>query len=417
MPTLGERIRLLRKERKLTLDALAGDRMSKGMLSLIENNKAKPSMESLSYIAERLGVPSSELLEEVSANELRNILEQAEELTGVSIFSDKLDESRRKLMELIAPYAERLGTGYESARLLELYGRALHALGKNGWEEPTAKAAEIYDRLNITARRAAIGIFRAQTLFTQHEYAEALAVLLEERKAIESRGTFIEPMTRLDFDYLEAVLYYAVGGQEEAARVMDRALKFSREKGLYYRMSDWYRLAAIDALMSGKPADYAHYMKKLRQYADFADDEETTGFIKFLAVHELNSYEGRPEAALSLLQEEGLYAEDGSVFRNAIHSPFFALESGKALSSLGRHEEAVERFGQMDVRYDLIHHPIDLSLFLEGDAYLTESLWALGRHEEAAEIIRRAYDRTKPLIDTPYKDRVRLAYDRIIGGK
>ena len=72
--TLGERIRKLRKQQKLTLEALAGNELTKGMLSLIENNKANPSMESLTYIAKRLGVEVSELLEEVSTQELREVL-------------------------------------------------------------------------------------------------------------------------------------------------------------------------------------------------------------------------------------------------------------------------------------------------------------------------------------------------------
>ena len=77
--TLGERIRSLRKQRKMTLEALAGDQLTKGMLSLIENNKANPSMESLSYIAEQLGVEMSELLEEVNTQELREVLENRRE--------------------------------------------------------------------------------------------------------------------------------------------------------------------------------------------------------------------------------------------------------------------------------------------------------------------------------------------------
>ena len=59
LSTLGERIRTIRKQRKMTLDALAGEQMTKAMMSYIENNKANPSMESLSYIAERLGVKVS----------------------------------------------------------------------------------------------------------------------------------------------------------------------------------------------------------------------------------------------------------------------------------------------------------------------------------------------------------------------
>jgi len=50
---LGERIRAIRKLKKMTLEALAGDQLTKGMLSQIENNKARPSMDSLEYIGTR----------------------------------------------------------------------------------------------------------------------------------------------------------------------------------------------------------------------------------------------------------------------------------------------------------------------------------------------------------------------------
>ena len=60
----------MRKQQEFTLDALAG---TEACLSLIENNKANPSMESLNYIAGRLGVEVSELLEEVSTQELRKV--------------------------------------------------------------------------------------------------------------------------------------------------------------------------------------------------------------------------------------------------------------------------------------------------------------------------------------------------------
>ena len=80
--TLGERIRKIRKQQKLTLEGLAGKGLTKGMLSLIENNKANPSMESLKYISGRLGVEVSELLEEVSTQVLQKILESAEMLSN-----------------------------------------------------------------------------------------------------------------------------------------------------------------------------------------------------------------------------------------------------------------------------------------------------------------------------------------------
>ena len=75
LSTLGERIRTIRKQRKMTLDSLAGEQMTKAMMSYIENNKANPSMESLSYIAERLGVKVSELLEDVNPSEVTGFIE------------------------------------------------------------------------------------------------------------------------------------------------------------------------------------------------------------------------------------------------------------------------------------------------------------------------------------------------------
>ncbi|MCT4573638.1 helix-turn-helix domain-containing protein, partial [Bacillus thuringiensis] len=54
MATLGEKIKTLRKEKKLTQTELVGSELTKSMLSQIENGKATPSMKTLQYIAEKL---------------------------------------------------------------------------------------------------------------------------------------------------------------------------------------------------------------------------------------------------------------------------------------------------------------------------------------------------------------------------
>ena len=55
---LGEKIRELRKARGLTQKELAGERITRNMLSLIESGSASPSVPTLIYLAERLGVPA-----------------------------------------------------------------------------------------------------------------------------------------------------------------------------------------------------------------------------------------------------------------------------------------------------------------------------------------------------------------------
>lgn len=59
---IGERIRELRISKLMTQSELAGDRITRNMLSCIENGSANPSLSTVLYIAGRLGVPAGFLL-------------------------------------------------------------------------------------------------------------------------------------------------------------------------------------------------------------------------------------------------------------------------------------------------------------------------------------------------------------------
>lgn len=60
--TLGEKLRKARIQRGLTQKQLAGDMMTRNMLSKIENGAANPSVRTLSYLAEQLDLPVGELM-------------------------------------------------------------------------------------------------------------------------------------------------------------------------------------------------------------------------------------------------------------------------------------------------------------------------------------------------------------------
>ena len=60
--TIGEKIKKTRKEQGMTQRELCGDVITRNMLSRIENNAALPSLETLTYIASRLGIPAGFLL-------------------------------------------------------------------------------------------------------------------------------------------------------------------------------------------------------------------------------------------------------------------------------------------------------------------------------------------------------------------
>ena len=61
---IGERIRELRISKLMTQAELAGDRITRNMLSCIENGSANPSLSTVLYIAGRLNVPAGFLLAE-----------------------------------------------------------------------------------------------------------------------------------------------------------------------------------------------------------------------------------------------------------------------------------------------------------------------------------------------------------------
>ncbi|MBQ4071758.1 MAG: helix-turn-helix transcriptional regulator [Clostridia bacterium] len=59
---LGEKIKTARKMRKLTQKSLAGDKITRNMISRIESGIANPSLDTLKYLARKLSLPLAYLL-------------------------------------------------------------------------------------------------------------------------------------------------------------------------------------------------------------------------------------------------------------------------------------------------------------------------------------------------------------------
>lgn len=398
---LGERIRELRKKKKMTLEALAGEELTKGMLSLIENNKAKPSMESLAYIAERLGVEMAELLEEVSTQELHGTLDNAEKL-----FNSETPDKNKQLIALIEPFIDKLTQGYESARLLDIYSRSLYRENHEGWEEYSERAARMYDDMNLTAKRVSISIFWAMNRFVAHDYAESLKILLRERAKIETTHAYIDPMTRLDLDYTEAILHFAVGNSESATRVMENAITFSKENRIFYRINDLYRLAAFHAWMIKDLEKEDYYFLKLRQYGEFADDLMSTLFYDLNIIMtqiENHEYTDALKAINKYLSEPKM--ED--IFYN-----WYLLEKGKALYCMGHFLEAIAIFDKVELP-DYAHHPFDLSNFYEMDTYKALCYLELGNMDKVLHFAEMAVKNFKAMPHTPYKDFAEETFEKI----
>ncbi|KIX33668.1 XRE family transcriptional regulator [Burkholderia pseudomallei] len=79
MPTLGEKIRTLRKRQGLTLDQLALQvSASKSSIWELENKeKARPSADRIAAIAQALGVTSAYLLDDTQTEPSRKVADEA----------------------------------------------------------------------------------------------------------------------------------------------------------------------------------------------------------------------------------------------------------------------------------------------------------------------------------------------------
>ncbi|MEK3955040.1 helix-turn-helix domain-containing protein [Psychrobacillus sp. FSL K6-1464] len=406
MSTLGERIRTLRKQQKMTLEALAGTELTKGMLSLIENNKANPSMESLNYIASQLGVEVTELLEEISGQELRKVLDQAELLfnTKYEVLTDELEQ----VINLIEPYLPKLTQGYEAARLLELYGRCLSLSSPSDSVVLLKRVSKMYEDLHLITKKADIGRYLALIPFMSHKYQKALDILLEERTKLEANIFWIDPLSRMDYDYLEAVLYFAVGKKEDAIRMMNEAIQYCNEHKIFKQIDNLFRLAAAQAMMDEDIEKKDYYLKKLEAYSEFSDDEDSKVFIHYANIHYLNTFKKAYIEADALHNKFYLDLINFKLF-----APYFLLERGKTLYGLGRFKEALEKFDEVKIP-EVTHHPIDLSIFYEKDAYIALCYLELNQVKKAVGAVKVAIGNIKEMPDTPYKTFIQNIYEKVM---
>lgn len=403
MASLGERIRKLRKEKGLTLQALAGTELSKGMLSLIENGKANPSMESLSYIAKRLDIDKNELLEEVSTIELRNLLQQVESL--YLKLRDEVTATLNKIIELVQPYSDKLPYRYESARLLEIYSRSLYYMKQDGWQVYLEQAEEMYEGLHLMNNSADIQLFRAMLKFNEHDYAESLKMLEHSRNVFEERGIVLDALKKLDFDFSEAVLHFAIGKDEDALKIISEAIDYSKEHQIFYKIDALYRVSAFHAILRNDDKRKDYYVNKLRIFADFTDDIKIDITLDLLEAHYLNSFKHDYEKALQIIDKNlDKYGEE-EAFQ-------FFIEKGKSLYGMGMLNEALPWLENHKL-YEFMHHPYDLLMNYEKDAYMALIYEQQGQHQLAVKHAEIAKNNAEPMPDLPYRKFIMDVYNQI----
>lgn len=96
--TLGQRIKEARLEKQLTQQELVGEYITRNMLSKIENDSATPSVRTLEYLADRLGLSPGEFLSDDAPHSENGIDELEKLLDGEpDEFFRRLPAEKRKL--------------------------------------------------------------------------------------------------------------------------------------------------------------------------------------------------------------------------------------------------------------------------------------------------------------------------------
>ena len=219
---LSQKLKQARLDAGLSQKALCGDRITRNMLSQIENGSARPSMDTLRYLAGQLGKPLSYFLED-----------------------DAVTSLNQELME--------------QARSAEP-SDALHLLGQYQAPDPT------FDRERWLLE-ALTCLTLAEDALNQKKPAYAKNLL--ERAAVAGSRT---PYYTQDNERRRLLLLHAAGEHGLAAQLPDLTPELLLRAEDALLLQDFPRCAALLAVVTGQTLLW-HYLKARmhfaqQQYAD-----------------------------------------------------------------------------------------------------------------------------------------------------
>ncbi|KMK76211.1 helix-turn-helix domain-containing protein [Alkalihalobacillus pseudalcaliphilus] len=382
--TLGSRIRQIRKHQKKTLTDIAGNHLTKGMLSLIENDKAQPSMDSLHHIAKVLGVEINTLLEEHSIYDLRKMILNAHELYKNRAFNE--------VIQLLEPYlsVEKVHS-YELATLATVYAKSLYMEKDKGWQDYLQLAESYFQSMHLYNEIAPLDLFKIAIFMWEKKYDQSLAYLREKRQEYEDAHIELDIIHELGFRYHEVGCLIFVGEIEEALSKVDENIIYQTKHKHFYRMDEYYRIAIIFSMIDQQEERMIHYLTKLDLLCDLFEDKNMIGFSLFLKAHIYNEYYHDYTKALTFTDELQKLFDDDVLYIEE-------LETGKALYGLGQYEKALLSFKDLEQKDLGSLLELDQSLLVPRYSYQALCYEKLGDHTKAVTLAKKAQVEMKKLI-------------------
>ncbi|MBG9456009.1 XRE family transcriptional regulator [Lysinibacillus sphaericus] len=399
MNELGQRIKKLRIEKGMTLVELTGNKMSKGMLSMIENGRANPSMDSLKFIAHQLGCDLQYLLGSPTPDELKNLFNILEEE-----YEKNNDEQIINLTQNI--FDQQFPISLESARILEISGRTVMKSDEKNGEMLIDRAISIYDRLSLYSHCLAVKLYVVEHHAKKGEYLNALNMLRNVRKEYDEKAKVIDMLVKLEANYVEMVLLFGIGEYKSGKEKLNQLIVMAKKRMVYYKMDNIFRIAAFQALLHNDENDYAYFIKKSEQFAVFSENDKSLAYTLLLQAHYYNQIPKDYEQALFYLDKFA------TVLKGNIGSDFYYLEKGKALLGKGQLNEALEAFEKFKMPGSTTY-PLELCILYTAYSYRAICLMQIGKIEEALIYAKKAASNIDSLPKTHYQDFIKNTIDLV----
>ncbi|MDM5238555.1 helix-turn-helix transcriptional regulator [Bacillus cereus] len=378
MATLGEKIKALRKEKRLTQTELAGSELTKSMLSQIENGKATPSMKTLQYIADKLGCETSFLLEDDDV-EIVELIQQTEKL----IKANKCDE----VYEILLPIVQKeLPPTLNTARLYKQFVTAAAIMKDYNIEYYVEKATSIFEKYTLYRDSTETKLKLSYTIFTRKKYAECLQLIASIRNDYEEKHLEMDLIIHIELCLYEAIILLACGNYENCERVILDALAFSKTHQVYYKTDEFYRILSYQKVIMADKEQYLHYIKKSEQFAIFTEDTLSAAIVDILKAYYYNTITNEYTIALEHLEQFREKLKDEPLFQD---DGLYYLEKGKALYGLKRYEEALKTL-QRAIIPDYMNHPLDQAWLTTAGAYRALCYVKLNDKKSALEEVTEA---------------------------
>ncbi|ARX65669.1 MULTISPECIES: helix-turn-helix domain-containing protein [Bacillus] len=382
MATLGEKIKTLRKEKKLTQTELVGSELTKSMLSQIENGKATPSMKTLQYIAEKLECEMSFLLEE-DEGEIVELIQKMEPL----IKANKCDEVYKTLLPIVQT---ELPSTLNTARLYKQFLTGAVIMNDYHIEYYVETAVSIFEKYTLYRESTETKLLFYYMLFKRKKYKECLQMIATIRDEYKAKNLEMDLITHIQLYLKEAIILLAYGNYEKCEKVILDALAFSKKHQVYYKTDEFYRILSYQKVITADKEQYLYYIKKSEQFAIFTEDILSIAIIDILKAYYYNTITNEYTIALKHLEQFREKLKDEPIFQD---DGLYYLEKGKSLYGLKSYKEALAILKHATIP-DYMSHPLDQSWVLTAGSYralcyieLQDKKSALKEAKEAVQAI------------------------------